>query len=697
MGPAWIYDAGGFLRTSLTGRLGDLTLHPASYLKVVFTSDSSGSYRTFEAVWKEFATFGLSTSPYTFQVQESSNFSVNCSRYTTWGNLSTPTYKWTRGGKTVSTGAVIVTRNISRSQAGNYLCTARHAAGSASVNISVDVQHAPSIDGPSVYKLTEHSLLEIDCSDYTTPGSPPFTSYTWTYDGSTVTHWGILYRSSISRRQGGEYTCTASNTQGSDSHSVNVDVQYGPTIDGLPLVHKVREKSRLKIDCSNYTIPGNPPNTRYKWTYGGSTVSTKAVLDRRNISRSESGTYICSVRNNIVPLYLQMDRTSAVNVYVQYIDEPRLTIVEEEVKENDTVTMSCEVASNPTAKLVIRKYYNVRNGKRTNRVSRTIIRAGCLDSGRYICSAVNTVAGRDDSKTLNVLCSPRQDHRKQLDSVVTGHKNQSVSFRADIIANPRPNFTWYRYDGQVMSSVINGASRSYDTSIESILQINITSDDDYGHYYVEAENSEGRVMLPFTLTAASPPAAPSQVRLLVVGDTSVSLNWISGYNGGANQTFMLQYKSETHPIWSVWRDDITDPGRGGLVKEDVQSLTPATTYQFHLYGVNVYGDGEGVTITTTTSSSSKFKLMVGFGTFSGAIVVSILAVVCIFLIRTSGKREITNPPAGDIYDNVYTYSVPKRHCQDAELECVYEVVMGNAEEDLYCNAAGLNNGDHIVE
>ncbi|XP_046542513.1 uncharacterized protein LOC124252881 isoform X2 [Haliotis rubra] len=135
---------------------------------------------------------------------------------------------------------------------------------------------------------------------------------------------------------------------------------------------------------------------------------------------------------------------------------------------------------------------------------------------------------------------------------------------------------------------------------------------------------------------------------------------------------MLKYNSETHPNWSIWRDDINDPGRGTLVKEDVLSLTPAITYQFHLYGVNVYGDGEGVTIITTTSSSGKFRLAVGLGTAAGAIVVSILAIGCILLKRTSGKREITNAPA--------------------ELERVYEPVeAGDAEEDQYCNTAGLNN------
>ncbi|XP_046542512.1 uncharacterized protein LOC124252881 isoform X1 [Haliotis rubra] len=129
---------------------------------------------------------------------------------------------------------------------------------------------------------------------------------------------------------------------------------------------------------------------------------------------------------------------------------------------------------------------------------------------------------------------------------------------------------------------------------------------------------------------------------------------------------MLKYNSETHPNWSIWRDDINDPGRGTLVKEDVLSLTPAITYQFHLYGVNVYGDGEGVTIITTTSSSGKFRLAVGLGTAAGAIVVSILAIGCILLKRTSGKREITNAPAGETCDNVYTDSVPQTHCQDAE-------------------------------
>ncbi|XP_046329113.2 hemicentin-2-like [Haliotis rufescens] len=658
----------------------------------------------------------IAALPSIFKVSETSHLKIDCSTYTTLGNPSTTSYGWTYGGSTVSTGAVLDRSSIRKSQAGLYTCTASNTLtpsgtsqqqGRTSAQVNVDVQYRPTIAGlPSIYKVKEESRLRIDCSAYTAPGNPSTTRYKWTNGGSTVSTRPIVDRSSIRRSQGGQYTCTASNTEGSASSSVTVDIQYGPTIVGLPLIRKVKERTRLRIDCSTYTTLGNPSTTSYGWTYGGSTVSTWAILRTRSIRRSQAGLYTCTASNTLTPsgTSQQQGRTSAqVNVDVQYIDTPRLTFEEYEVQENDTVTLSCNVSSNPIVIMTVRRPTRgtVLVAKRVNSLSHTIQRARCLDTGTYTCSATNTAGYHIATKKLNVLCPPRHDYRKQLDSVVISNRQRAASLVADIIANPRPSFTWHRYDGQVMSSVSGGAGAVTSTGLQSALQINITSDVDYGDYTVDVENSEGRARLTYTLSAASPPSAPSQVQASAVGDTSVSLQWVSGYNGGANQTFTMLYKSDLHYHWAIWRDDITDPGRGTQVKEAILLLTPTLAYQFHLYGVNVYGEGEGVTINTTTLSSGKYELAVGLGTSNGAFMVITILVIGYFVRRrTSGKGEITNTHADGACDNMYTDPVVQMHCQVTELECVYEPVETErmqsaeaAEEELYCNTAEPFKGE----
>ncbi|XP_048242936.1 hemicentin-1-like [Haliotis rufescens] len=300
----------------------------------------------------------ISGLPSTYQVTESATLRLDCSSHTTQGNPQATTYTWSHGGSSVSRGHVLTRSSISRSQGGAYTCTARNTVGSDSASVNVDVRYSPEISGlPSTYQVNESATLRLDCSSYTTQGNPKATTYTWSHRGSFVGRGAVLTRSSISRSQGGEYTCTVRNTAGSDSASVivdvqcnpattnytwsygqsvfsteevlqiddvnrteggqytctvsnlvgsesasvSVDVQYAPLTSGFPSTYRVTESSSLRIDCSNYTTAGNPPSTSYMWTYGGSTVSTGAVLARRNISPDQGGQYTCIASNTLTP------------------------------------------------------------------------------------------------------------------------------------------------------------------------------------------------------------------------------------------------------------------------------------------------------------------------------------------------------------------------------------------------------------
>ncbi|XP_048240965.1 hemicentin-2-like, partial [Haliotis rufescens] len=289
--------------------------------------------------------------------------------------------------------------HVTSSYAGTYSCQVSGLSGSGRVDVTASVLGVPSISGlPSIYRVIESSRLNVDCSTYTTPGNPPTTSYTWTY-GSTVSAGAVLDRSRISRSQGGNYTCTASNTQGSDSASVNVDVQYVPSISGLPPVQTVTEFSNLRIDCSTYTTPGNHPTTSYTWTYGGSTVSTVAVLDRSRISRSQGGSYTSTASNSLTPSggsQQQGTATAQVNVDVQYQASISMFTANSlsgilTVNESDPVTLRCQIDSNPRS--IIRLLNGTEELTRADNSMTAEYRlesADCRQRGNYSCTATNS-------------------------------------------------------------------------------------------------------------------------------------------------------------------------------------------------------------------------------------------------------------------------------------------------------------------
>ncbi len=71
---------------------------------------------------------------------------------------------------------------------------------------------------------------------------------------------------------------------------------------------------------------------------------------------------------------------------------------------------------------------------------------------------------------------------------------------ADVIANPLPTFTWWRYDNNIRTPVSDLIRHQvHSTDLQTILQINVTHSRDYGKYAVELENSIGSDLLVFEL------------------------------------------------------------------------------------------------------------------------------------------------------------------------------------------------------
>ncbi|XP_048242947.1 hemicentin-1-like isoform X1 [Haliotis rufescens] len=343
----------------------------------------------------------ISGLPSTYQVTESATLRLDCSSYTTHGYPSATTYSWSHGGSTVSRRAVLTRSSISRSQGGAYTCTARNTVGSDSASVIVDVRYSPEISGlPSTYQVTESATLRLDCSSYTTQGNPSATSYTWSHGGSTVGRGAVLTRSSISRSQGGAYTCTVRNTVGSDSASVNVTILYSPEISGLPSTYQVIESATLRLDCSSYTTQGNPQAATYSWSHGGSSVGRRAVLTRSSISRSQGGAYTCIVRNTVG------SDSASVNVTILY--SPAISGLPSTYQVTESATLTLDCSSYTTHGYPSATTYSWSHGGSSVGRGAVLTRISISRSqgGEYTCTASNTVGSDIASVNVTILYSP---------------------------------------------------------------------------------------------------------------------------------------------------------------------------------------------------------------------------------------------------------------------------------------------------
>lgn len=123
---------------------------------------------------------------------------------------------------------------------------------------------------------------------------------------------GTILISDITLGEAGEYECKASNLVGEVTQTVPLHVQQTPVITLRPDVAelKLTEGDELKLECEAEGLPAptvrwQDPNsqTEHRTLYaagfpGLADVSSRAVLQRYNIRRSDAGTYICQATND---------------------------------------------------------------------------------------------------------------------------------------------------------------------------------------------------------------------------------------------------------------------------------------------------------------------------------------------------------------------------------------------------------------
>lgn len=61
----------------------------------------------------------------------------------------------------------------------------------------------------------------------------------------------------------GNYTCTASNIVGKDSHTISITIQYGPSFTELPSDVSLNKGEKLRLTCK----ATGSPRPQITWTF----------------------------------------------------------------------------------------------------------------------------------------------------------------------------------------------------------------------------------------------------------------------------------------------------------------------------------------------------------------------------------------------------------------------------------------------
>ncbi|KAG8185134.1 hypothetical protein JTE90_006337 [Oedothorax gibbosus] len=239
------------------------------------------------------------------------------------------TYTWSRGQnqikvsedqRIVGLGPLLMIKNASRNDSGEYACVAENEEGQSRKGVTVNVLYGATVDSVTVTSpsgpVFEGTEATLECRATAHPATTEMIK--WRIKGSTLrnsrpgldTTRSTLHIANVSRDMRGLVECTADNGIGGPSVlSVLLNVFYKPQV-----LHSGGELDRTsgRIKC----VVDGFPNVTITWTFNGTvlrvnnnkygvTLSHKndvqwtSILVVRDIDSMDHGIYTCVAKNTL--------------------------------------------------------------------------------------------------------------------------------------------------------------------------------------------------------------------------------------------------------------------------------------------------------------------------------------------------------------------------------------------------------------
>ncbi|XP_071094639.1 protein turtle homolog B-like [Haliotis cracherodii] len=576
--------------------------------------------------------------------------------------------------------------NIQTSDAGTYTCG---NGGTADViqncGQKLVVLGKPTTPGRPVSTTPVYNqqvTLTCNSTSTTVPADHNLTlTYTWQRNNTdiTVTSPGSPYIFTVSSRDSHSYRCRAIESQGLESEwsqGYNMEPQYGPYLISLTpstSSYTVTEHQALpSITCSALCRPG----CTYRWLHNGTGFSSGATLSLGQADRSKTGSYRCQPSNthgsgDSVTVSVDVQYPANVSMFTANSGSGSLT-----VNESDPVTLRCQIDSNPRS--VIRLLNGTEELTRADNSLTADFRvesADCRQRGNYSCTATNNI-GAPVSQWMELLvkCSPRLDEtlpqQLQYASRLGGNVNVTVS----VLAFPLPTFTWSRTTS-TSQDLTGSSSPVSDISVTARIHLTYLQQQDFGDYRLTVDNSEGgSVAYTLSIVSEGPPSTPTNVSVYTEGPFSLHVSWKEEFNGGATQTFTVEYSTDEEDWKTAGSHEET--GRGNYVTSVIRDLNSGTVYYVRVVASNKFGNSTYTEHVTGRTEKKVEPPPSPAGLIAGVTIgVLLLAVVVVVVVVVMSRKGYTcicnctlqksgvNPYSGlqDRVDDKQTYTELKKY------------------------------------
>ncbi|XP_065931361.1 uncharacterized protein [Magallana gigas] len=618
-----------------------------------------------------------------------------------------------------STNIMFEIRDITLDDAGYYnggVFAEAAWTGGGVVLIVSNKPSKPKITGD--FNVEVNSYITLTCSSQSTSVPDYYSelltlSYTWLVN---ETKMGGEIRDTLRLKvtkdlKYNKYMCTAreEDMESDRSDPVQINPLYGPeTIKFTPepILNSndkltVREWETIgpfvcTADCN--------PTCSITWKVKYFEVFSDARFERGTLSKQ-------AVQRGMQLFRCIADRGSntlkqIIRLDVQYLDDTLLYINDQtksniELNEYAPLRISCQVDGNPapTIRLSRGQADNVLEQKQGTWLNYTIDTAQCTHTDTYKCRGTSTGFNNTDKViNINVLCNTRFDRAGSFKSTYGSKSGMdtTINVAVPIIANPPPQLSDFKWDGPVQVSVTSTISTgdvSYKHVIESFIPVK-----DHTYFGNYTLSCKGQTVTRITINAEDVPQTPSNFTGYSYAIGSVNLTWVSGFNGGPEQFFILS--AMEGPNWKVI-GNVSDPGEGRLVYFDPEFLSPGQEYLFRIQSCNrincsLLSADTRVTVKAIPSQSNLANQGGTIGALLAGFVIIVLVAVILALYflkrkkiekkRESVKLDDRRQPDVVLYASV-DKSDQKRTKNNADV--VLNDVIGDKKEEhenLYANS-----------
>ncbi|XP_074645941.1 synaptogenesis protein syg-2-like [Tubulanus polymorphus] len=585
-------------------------------------SNIAGSVAGSITINVEYPPSGVTLQGPTSPVQESASVDLTCTA--TGGNpVPTLTITRTRGGSTVKQGVSPLTYSTSVTKTDNqaeYQCTATGAGiptPMISNQVRLNVIFPPSsvtLQGPTS-PVQESASVDLTCT--TTGGNPePNLAITRTPGGSTVKKGvsPLTYSTSVNKTDNqAEYQCTATGAgipTPMFSNKIILTVNFTATalIMMKTPADNVLVNNNQQIECK--TDSSNPAAQIQWFTYSSTTWT---LLDPQPATNRTTGTNHGFVATSTLSITAtktmnqaryrcqtgNLNKNTTITVHFPPESMTLTEIPSGPVVQGTSKTLTCTTdSSNPVSTILwayssgATTWINISPSPPVNHLeshsgqistSSLVVSTDKDKNGRqYRCTAYQNsqpVNGVTNSTTLSILYAPKLS--PQLVEPIAANIGENIRYTINYDANPQAttlNCSHNSTNGKHLMK--NTSLTQWDVTIQSVQA------SDYGSYSCKLNNSVGSVEVTLKLTETGPPQTPSNLRVIARTAVSVTLSWMSEFEGGAEQTFAVSYRAWNSVSAFVNKTEITDPGYKKLVQTKITGLKPATDYQFKVKSVN---------------------------------------------------------------------------------------------------------------